>query len=1071
MQSEFHRKEKKLVPRFRRKNANNNLIDADDEEAQALIEKDLQSHFIWTSDTTDGLEKSHQFDNEEYEENNQQISIIDDFNQESVYDIDNNQQELWKNNIELNDQQIKWTHDQQQNKISLNIHSIQDKQQQWSLYDKNHKTIQFNLIDHDNQQYKHDLDNNNNDQKQTFIQGDEFLNKMKFAIQSDNEQLNIFPDNSEDLRLTTIDTNIPSKDSILSLPQAPIILHWIEGISQYTLSLPDEKISEEYSPLTQIKNQLDSNSLKALRWSLDLLKENLIVSYLLSLPNNLIEQLSIPDKFNLKLSIDEDNNKQQLFSIIDLSFKQTISYSSNDIKQQLLTIIDLIQIKQNFGYDEKNLLNQWSLHDFKILVQNLSPEEIINYLYSPEDVQPISYQQILIDSDEISARAFRRYRCKHMSIKVDDKDQLDSSQGLNLLFKGNEQIAIGEQYIQNDFDQQQIYRDLTNCEILLEDDLPQSYDITTSDCSPSNLGPCLFRLDYEREPPKTWSRLRREIGYISYDASLHQPTYYLDKSFKRYVHIPKKRDQCSYNVYRGYEEFKEHARLNPENYFRPHDGTDLRPLLHWYTQKQHLFSSTKPNMLKPPTFICRRLVLRTILANLYCDSEPWKLLVVRIKGQFHLALANKATRHVENMTEDEYSGYKFEELFTTKQPNSTRFQEEIPIKKPQEQFHNVHYWQFGEFNILYSNEIDGEITNDMIPKTETIDLTKQEDNVTSTEEAESKTVEMDENLESTHSIPSDVVQDWWSAPVDLTGWNELTTLDENEMDKPIEDEWKVAQINENLELTISDENEMGQPIEDEWKVAQINENLQLITSDENETDKPIEGESKVTQINENETIEKKRRDENEIKAGYVEMKCTNKKIFYRDENKLQTLHWWAQMWLANTNTLMIGYKTSNIGNIDHLDLFTIQKLISKFLSRYDLNLKYCLSYLYSFLNLIQQTVNIDDPNTIHAFAYIPQPLEIDPLTGKPVDVDLPQCVPFRYTQIKRSNQRHANFIPEWYFQHIQRTIPIGGILQDTQLKTVEEETKKRIGHRGRSTCILKQQQQQKFQHKRKRKQK
>ncbi|CAF4389969.1 unnamed protein product, partial [Adineta steineri] len=159
--------------------------------------------------------------------------------------------------------------------------------------------------------------------------------------------------------------------------------------------------------------------------------------------------------------------------------------------------------------------------------------------------------------------------------------------------------------------------------------------------------------------------------------------------------------------------------------------------------------------------------------------------------------------------------------------------------------------------------IDGEITNDMIPKTETIDLTKQEDNVTSTEEAESKTVEMDENLESTHSIPSDVVQDWWSAPVDLTGWNELTTLDENEMDKPIEDEWKVAQINENLELTISDENEMGQPIEDEWKVAQINENLQLITSDENETDKPIEGESKVTQINENETIEKKRRDEKE----------------------------------------------------------------------------------------------------------------------------------------------------------------------------------------------------------------
>jgi hypothetical protein len=199
------------------------------------------------------------------------------------------------------------------------------------------------------------------------------------------------------------------------------------------------------------------------------------------------------------------------------------------------------------------------------------------------------------------------------------------------------------------------------------------------------------------------------------------------------------------------------------------------------------------------------------------------------------------------------------------------------------------------------------------------------------------------------------------------------------------------------------------------------------------------------------------------------MKCTSKKIFYRDENKLQTLHWWAQMWLANINTLMIGYKTSNEGNIDHLDLFSIQKLISKFLSRYDLQLKYCLSYLYSLLNLIQQTILIDDTNTIHAFAYIPQPLEIDPITGKPLEVDLPQCVPFRYTQIKRSNQRHANFMPEWYLQHIQRTIPIGGILEDTKLKTVEQEMKKRIGHRGRSTCILKQDKQ--LQDKRKRKQK
>jgi hypothetical protein len=229
-------------------------------------------------------------------------------------------------------------------------------------------------------------------------------------------------------------------------------------------------------------------------------------------------------------------------------------------------------------------------------------------------------------------------------------------------------------------------------------------------------------------------------------------------------------------------------------------------------------------------------------------------------------------------------------------------------------------------------------------------------------------------------------------------------------------------------------------LEDESKQAQINENLQLINNDENETP------------------EKKKSSEHELKSGYVEMKCTNKKIFYRDENKLQTLHWWAQMWLANINTLMVGCKTSNDGIIDHLEIFSIQKLIYKFLSKYNLHLKYCFSYLYSFLHLIEQTIHIDDPNTIHAFGYIPQPLEIDPITGKPLQVDLPNYVPFRYTQIKRSNTRHQHFMPESYLNHIQRTIPIGGILQDQQLKTVEQEMKKRIGHRGRSNCILKQEQ-------------
>jgi hypothetical protein len=160
------------------------------------------------------------------------------------------------------------------------------------------------------------------------------------------------------------------------------------------------------------------------------------------------------------LSIDDENHKQQIFSLIDLSFKQKLSVSSNDIKQQLLSIIDFIQIKQNFGCDDQLLFNQWSLKDFQNIIFNLSPIEIINFIYSPDDAKQILLEQLLIESDEISARALRRYRCKHFSLKNDEKDQLDSEQGFHLQFKGNEQIAIGEQQIQNDLDEQQLYKGL-----------------------------------------------------------------------------------------------------------------------------------------------------------------------------------------------------------------------------------------------------------------------------------------------------------------------------------------------------------------------------------------------------------------------------------------------------------------------------------------------------------------------------------------------------------------------------------------------------------------------------------
>jgi hypothetical protein len=254
-----------------------------------------------------------------------------------------------------------------------------------------------------------------------------------------------------------MDSNIPSINSILSLPQSPIIVHRVQGISQYNLSLPSENLSEEYSPLSETKMEIDSKTLISLKWSLEILKENLVNSYLISLPNTDQNQLSIQDIFHLKLSIDEENNKQ-FFSIIDYSFKQIISLSSNDIKEQLLTIIDSIKIKQNFGNEDQILIYQWSLKELKNIILNISPKEFIHFLYSPNDVKPIQFTNLIIDSDEGSARAFRRHRCKYMSIKNDEIDQLDCQQGLNLEFKGNELIAIGEQQIQNDLNEQQQYR-------------------------------------------------------------------------------------------------------------------------------------------------------------------------------------------------------------------------------------------------------------------------------------------------------------------------------------------------------------------------------------------------------------------------------------------------------------------------------------------------------------------------------------------------------------------------------------------------------------------------------------
>jgi hypothetical protein len=183
MNSSIQQKEKKFVPRFRRRNENEYLIDADDQEAQNLIEKDLQSHFKWNTDLHEDLK--YQFDHSEYqqENNQQQISLSDQLNEDFIYDIENNNQQLWNINIQENDHQpIQWTHDQEQQFTSFSMENIQDQQQQWSLQENNQLVNQFNLLDQYDHLYKHHLDTIQQNQQIKFIKGEEFRHQVLISF-------------------------------------------------------------------------------------------------------------------------------------------------------------------------------------------------------------------------------------------------------------------------------------------------------------------------------------------------------------------------------------------------------------------------------------------------------------------------------------------------------------------------------------------------------------------------------------------------------------------------------------------------------------------------------------------------------------------------------------------------------------------------------------------------------------------------------------------------------------------------------------------------------------------------
>ena len=96
------------------------------------LEKDLQSNFIWTSDTNDQI-KDQTFHYDDQNNINQQISLNDEINKEFVYDIDNINQHLW--NINTQDNENK------QNIIQLNLNENKTKQSFDTTINQNKKQI------------------------------------------------------------------------------------------------------------------------------------------------------------------------------------------------------------------------------------------------------------------------------------------------------------------------------------------------------------------------------------------------------------------------------------------------------------------------------------------------------------------------------------------------------------------------------------------------------------------------------------------------------------------------------------------------------------------------------------------------------------------------------------------------------------------------------------------------------------------------------------------------------------------------------------------------------------------
>ena len=706
---------RKVVPRFRRKDLSKNFVDFDDVEAQALIDQDLKSVYKWNSDLNDdeSIDLQNQF---QFEDNSQQnLSLIDPTNQENLLDLEvdgRDQVNIFANSDESRRTQYDFQFEHKQ--IQLFISEKNLKSQRWSIGETRDE-FQLNVNDSSEQISKFDCDETNSNELVQFIGDQQFLNERIFSIEEENQR-NLFVNDENNLQSIVLDSCQPTINLILSLPQTITTNLWINGQFnlKFSLTQQQQQSTPMFSPLTLNKFELDLANCFHRPSSIDLFTENFISSYLINLieENKQMIYTIAEEEIRLNLSIDDPNNGKQTFSLDDFQFQQKLSLLSRSFSRQLFSLIDSKERPVNFDLTDRLKLIKWSLENLPNLLLNLCPNETIEQIYSIGSGQAIDLEKMLCSDKDITARSFRRYRCKHLSMQSNENQQFDVDKGFQLVFKS---FLLDQQQenepIEHDLIlQQQQFQQFFFSNLILNEEFLRSFDLltTTTTLKRNDDQPYLDRNDYAIDFDFNLLNKHRQVGCISYDSSLLNPIYYLNKSMKRFVHLPKSKDLSSYDVYEGYQLFIDKVKLNYENYFRPYDSTDLRHLLEWYSNKQSLFSNSNPQLLQTPNFLCRRIVLRTILTNLYCDSQPWKLLVTRINSQFYLALANQKQNKPEEFTQDEYSGFRFEQLFTTDQPNTTRHRTPPTLDKPQQSFHTIRYWQFGKFNILYSNEIDGE---------------------------------------------------------------------------------------------------------------------------------------------------------------------------------------------------------------------------------------------------------------------------------------------------------------------------------------------------------------------------